>query len=55
MSLCEHCGHVESQCQCGKVEGNGYKIQINFTKLFCDWWRKAKEDHDRRTAVQSGK
>lgn len=55
MSLCEHCGHVESQCQCGKLEGNGYKVQINFTKLFCDWWRKAKEDHDRRITVQSGK
>jgi hypothetical protein len=55
MSLCEGCGHVESQCQCGKLEGNdGYKVQINFTKLFLDWWRKAKENHDRRITVQSG-
>jgi hypothetical protein len=53
--VCDGCGHVISQCQCGTMSKDGYKVQINFTKLFCDWWRKAKEDHERRITVQSGK
>ena len=48
MSLCEHCGHVESQCQCGKMTESGTKFQINFTKLFCGWWKKARKDHEER-------
>ena len=27
MSLCEHCGHVESQCQCGKMSKDGREIK----------------------------
>ena len=48
MSLCEHCGHVESQCQCGKMSKDGREIKVNFTRLFCGWWKKAKKDHEER-------
>lgn len=52
--LCDGCGHVISQCQCGAMSKDGHEIKIDFTELFCNWWRKAKEDHDRR-AMQAGK
>ena len=48
MSLCEHCGHVESQCQCGKMSKDGREIKVNFTRLCCGWWKKAKKDHEER-------
>lgn len=45
---CDHCGHVLSQCQCGSVAGSNKGISINFTRLFCGWWKKARKDHEER-------
>ena len=47
--LCEHCGHVASQCQCGTLQGEGSRgVQVDFLKLFVGWWSKAKRDAEAR-------